>query len=216
LEFRCQALLFDLDGVLVDSRSVIERILRRWAQRHQMDAEAILSVAHGRRTIDTVRELAPHLDVDAEVAGLEAAEIADVDGLVAVPGARVLLVALRNESWTVVTSCGPVLARRRLTAVDLPVPRLLVTGDDVAHGKPAPDCYRLGAERLGQAPAACLAFEDAPAGIAAARGAGARVVALTTTHPAHQLAEADAVVPDFTSVTVRAIGTGFAVTIGAA
>ena len=214
MELPCQALLFDLDGVLVDSRSVVERTWRRWAHRHQLDPEAILRVAHGRRTHDTLRDVVPHLDVDAEAAWLEAAEIADVEGLVAVPGAQPLLSALQVGRWTVVTSCGPVLARRRLGAVGLPVPPLLVTGDDVAQGKPAPDGYRLGAERLGQAPASCLAFEDAPAGVAAARGAGVRVVALTTTYPAQQLAEADALVPDLRAVTVRATPAGLVVRIG--
>jgi sugar-phosphatase len=213
VEIDCQALLFDLDGVLVDSRSVVERTWRRWADRHHMDAGAVLAVAHGRRTRDTVQDVAPHLDVDAEVAWLEGAEVADLDGLVAVPGAMALLLGLRMGSWAVVTSGGLTLARRRLEAVGLPIPPVLVTSDDVTSGKPAPDGYRLAARRLGYDPASCLAFEDTPPGIAAAGGAGARVVALSTTHPAFRLAEADAVTPDFTAISVRATTAGLVVWI---
>lgn len=216
MEIRSKALLFDLDGVLVDSRAVVERTWRRWAQRHQMDVEPLLRVAHGRRTRDTLRAVAPHLDLDLEVAWLDAAELADLEGLVPVAGAGRLLAVLGASSWAVVTSCGRALARRRLEAVGLPVPPVLVTSEDVTRGKPAPDGYRLAAERLGSEPASCIAFEDAPPGVAAAREAGARVVALTTTHPPAQLENADVVIPDFGGVIVRSGTPWLAVMIGAA
>lgn len=215
VEFRCNALLFDLDGVLVDSRAVVERTWRRWGERHQTDIEPFLRVAHGRRTRDTLQALAPHLDVDAEAAWLDATELADLDGLVAVPGAARILSALPSGSWAVVTSCGRALALRRLEAVHLPAPALLITSEDVQQGKPAPDGYRLAAERLGHDPASCLVFEDAPPGVAAARAAGARVVALTTTHPAEALGNAGAVIPDFRRVSLRAGAAGLVVTIAA-
>lgn len=179
-----------------------------------MEPERVLRVAHGRRTLDTLRAVAPHVDVDAEVAWLEAAELADLDGLVAIPAAKPLLLGLPAGSWAVVTSGGRTLARRRLEAVDLPVPPVLITSEDVTRGKPAPDGYRLAAQRLGHDPASCLAFEDAPPGVAAARAAGARVVALTTTHLAHQLGEAELVIPDFRGVAVTPTTTGLAVTCG--
>src|SRR5207237_1895056 len=141
-------------------------------------------IAHGRRTRDTVRAIAPHLETDREVAWLDAAELADVDGLSAVPGSGQLLAALPASSWAVVTSCGRALAELRLTAVGLPIPTILVTSEDVSQGKPAPDGYRLGPRRLGLDPAACGAVAGAPAGIAAARGAGTRLLALTTIIPA--------------------------------
>ncbi len=200
--------------MLVDSREVVERTCRRWALRHHLDPEKVLRIAHGRRTRDTVTAAAPHLDVDREVAWLDAAELADVDGLREVPGVRQFLATLPAGSWAVVTSCGPALARLRLTSVGLPVPEIVVTSADVTHGKPAPDGYQLGAERLGQDAAACVVFEDAPPGIAAGRAAGARVIALSTTHPDADFSGAAAVIPDFTGLRVRRDHDGYVVTIG--
>jgi len=214
VQLHCSAFLFDLDGVLVDSREVVERTCRRWALRHQLDPEKVLRIAHGRRTRDTVTAVAPHLDIAREVAWLDAAELADVEGLREVPGVRQFLATLPAGSWAVVTSCGPALARLRLTSVGLPVPEILVTSDDVSYGKPAPDGYQLGAKRLGQDAAACVVFEDAPPGIAAGRAAGARVIALSTTHPDADFSGAAAVIPDFTTARVRANQDAFVVTIG--
>src|SRR2546423_3876572 len=180
VQVRCSGFLFDLDGVLVDSRAVVERTCRRWALRHQLDPEQVLRIAHGRRTRDTVKAAAPHLETDREVAWLDAAELADVAGLSVVPGSREFLAALPARSWAVVTSCGRALAELRLTSVGLPIPTMLVTSEDVSQGKPAPDGYRLGPSRLGLDPTACIVFEDAPAGIAPAPGAGGPGIALTT------------------------------------
>jgi len=212
VQVRCSGFLFDLDGVLVDSRAVVERTCRRWARRHHLDPEQVLRIAHGRRTRDTVQAAAPHLETDREVAWLDAAELADVAGLSAVPGSREFLAALPASSWAVVTSCGRALAELRLSSVGLPIPRILVTSEDVSQGKPAPDGYRLGAKRLGLDPTACIVFEDAPAGIAAARGAGARVIALTTMLAARDLEGADATIPDFTAIHVRREHAAFVVT----
>ena len=212
LSLRCQALLFDLDGVLVDSQMVVERTWRRWAERHQLDAEAILRAAHGRRTSDTLREVMPHLaphTLDSEVAWLDATELGDVDGLRVVPGADRLLAGLPPTRWAIVTSCGRALARRRLTAVGLPLPDVLVVSEDVKQGKPAPDGYRLAATRLGYDPADCIVFEDAPAGVAAGRAAGARVIGLVTTYLASDLGDTETTITDFTSLHVRADHDGF-------
>jgi len=212
MELRCSAFLFDLDGVLVDSRAVVERVCRLWAQRHGLDPEQVLRIAHGRRSRDTVRTAAPHLDADREAAWIDAVELADVAGLSAVAGAGAFLAALPEARWAVVTSCGRPLAERRLTAVGLPIPRIVVTSEEVAQGKPAPDGYQLGARRLGQHPASCVVFEDAPAGITAARAAGARVIGLTTMLAAGDLTGADATIPDFTAIRVRQDRDGFVVT----
>src|SRR5438477_11052434 len=209
---RCSGFLFDLDGVLVDSRAVIERTCRRWALRHQLDPEQVLRIAHGRRTRDTVQAAAPHLETDREVAWLDAAELADVAGLSAVPGSREFLAALPASSWAVVTSCGRALAALRLSSVGLPIPRILVTSEDVSQGKPAPDGYRLGAKRLGLDPTACIVFEDAPAGIAAARGAGARVIAVTTMLAGRALEGAGGAIPGFTAIGVYQDRDAFVVT----
>ena len=213
MQIRCSGFLFDLDGVLVDSRAVVERTCRRWALRHQLDPETVLRIAHGRRSRDTVKAAAPHLDADREAAWIDAAELADVAGLTAVPGAGEVLASLPAGSWAVVTSCGRALAELRLTAVGLPIPQIVVTSADVAQGKPAPDGYQLGAKRLGQDPATCVVFEDAPAGVAAARAASARVIALTTMLAAADLAGADATIPDFTAIRVRPEHDAFVITI---
>lgn len=211
MEIQCSALLFDLDGVLVDSRAVVERVCRLWAARLGIDADALLRVAHGRRTRDTVRIVAPHADPESEAAWIDNEELLDTEGLIEVPGVGRFVRSLPAGSWAVVTSCGPDLARLRLTSVGLPIPDVLISSDDVSNGKPAPDGYRLGARRLGVDPAACVVFEDAPPGIAAGLAAGARVIALRTTHPDADFAGATAVISDFTKVRLHRNRTGFTV-----
>ena len=213
MELGVRALLFDLDGVLVDSRAPVERTWRRWAARHRLDADKLLAVAHGRRTRDTLQAVVPQLDPAREVAWLDAAELEDVEGVVAVKGAAAMLEGLGTGTWAIVTSCGRELARRRLARAALPTPEVVVTSEDVTQGKPAPDGYLLGARRLGVSPASCVVFEDAPPGLDAAHGAGCRVIALTTTHAAERLAAADAIVPDLAAVSVRRGVSGYAVVI---
>ena len=202
-----------MDGVLVDSRAVVERTWRRWALRHAIDADRLLRVAHGRRTRDTLRAVVPHLDVDREVGWLDAAELEDLEGVTPIPGACPLLSRLPSAAWAVVTSAGRTLAHRRMAAAGLPVPAVLVSSEDVAWGKPAPEGYRLAMERLGRGPTGCLAFEDAPAGVHAARAAGLRVIALTTTHGGDQLREADVAVRDLAALTVQVVEDGFVITV---
>jgi sugar-phosphatase len=213
MEIQCSAFLFDLDGVLVDSRAVVERVCRLWAVRLGVEPDALLRIAHGRRTRDTASIVAPHLDPVQEAAWIDNMELLDTEGLVEVPGVRRFLASLPAGAWAVVTSCAPDLARLRLSSVGLPIPDVVVTSDDVASGKPAPDGYRLGAQRLGVDPASCIVFEDAPPGITAGLAAGARVVALRTTHPNADFAGATAVVPDLTTVRLRRDQNGFVVTI---
>jgi sugar-phosphatase len=194
--FQTTGLLFDLDGTLVDSTQVVVRHWTRWAARHGISIDQVLAISHGVKASETMRRLAPHVDVEAEAAAHMLAETEDTDGLRMVPGADALLAAIPPDQWTIVTSCPPALARARLQAVGLPVPHNMVTGDLVSTGKPHPAIYLLGAERLNLSPNQCLAFEDAHAGIDAAHAAGMHVVAVCTTYPAHQL-QAEAVIPDF-------------------
>jgi len=184
------AVLFDCDGVLVDSAASVERAWRRWAAERGLDADAIVAVAHGRRTEDTMRELGLAGDLAAEVQRLEGYEIADAPSVSAYPAAAALLPELAPGSWAVVTSGTRALATSRLEAAGLPLPAVLVTADDVAAGKPDPEGYLEAARRLGLTPAECLVLEDAPAGVQAALAAGMRVVGLPTTHPAEELAAA--------------------------
>jgi sugar-phosphatase len=188
-ELACDALLFDLDGVLIDSSACIVRNWRVWAEPHGIDVAEIMKVAHGVRSVETIRQVAPHLDAEAEAARLTALEAADTNGVVAMPGAHALLSALPADAWTIVTSGGVDLAKARLRAVGLPIPATMVTADDVAQGKPAPEPYLLGAKRLGVTPDRCLVVEDAPAGIQAGRAAGIRVLGVGSTHTHAELLE---------------------------
>ena len=198
----CSALLFDLDGTLVDSSTCIERHWRRWAAKHDLDLVQIMQIHSGRRTIETMRQVAPHLDLPREAAEFGAAEAADTDGIVALAGAAELLATLPAQRWGIVTSCPRVLAINRLTCVGLPIPPVLVTSEDVHNGKPAPDPYLLGAEKLGVAPEACLAGEDAPAGIQSARTAKMTVLAVMTTHARSALTDAHLVVDGLPGVRI--------------
>ncbi|HTI05947.1 MAG TPA: HAD-IA family hydrolase [Gemmatimonadales bacterium] len=211
--FYCRALLFDLDGVLVDSRRVVERTWERWAERHQLDPWPIIRIAHGRRARDTLRDIHPHLAVDDEIAWLDDCELNDLEGLRAIPGAKELLASLPRDRWAIVTSCGRALAELRLGAVGIASPDVFVVTTDVPRGKPAPDGYLLGASRLGVPASECFVFEDAPPGIAAARAAGARVIGVATTHPAADLRDVAAIVPDLAGVRVRTQRDGLALSV---
>lgn len=170
--------LFDMDGTLVDSTATVERLWREVAERHGLDAATVLAVAHGVRAEDTMRRFLPAGEVAAAVARLEEREIAEVDAVVPIPGAREYLVRLRARSIpiAVVTSASPDLARARLTAAGIPPPDTLVSAADVAHGKPDPEGYLAAARRLAVSPAGSIVFEDADAGVRAGLAAGATVV----------------------------------------
>src|SRR4051812_30737991 len=180
--FECRAVVFDLDGVLVDSTAYVERQWRRWAIAKGFSPEPFLRVCHGRRAIETIQLAAPHLDAAAEVAAFVPDEDSAVEALQPIKGAAQLLQALPVGSWAVATSGTRAGAMERLRNAGLPVPAVLVCAEDVLHGKPSPDVYLLAAASLGVSPGECVVIEDAPAGIQAARAAGMRVVALTTTH----------------------------------
>ena len=200
--FACDAVLFDLDGVLVDSTEVVVRTWRIWAEKRGFDAERILEFAHGRKAAETIRMISPDLDPDFEVEELERAEADNLDGVLEVDGARELLASLPSDGWTVVTSGTRLLAKGRMAHLGLPMPERFVTADDVANGKPHPEAYLKGAEILNAPPEACVVIEDAPSGIRAARAAGMSVVALPTTYPAEDLREADALAPSLAKIGV--------------
>lgn len=193
--------LLDIDGTLVDSTAVVERVWRRIATEFGAELSAILANCHGRRDVDVVAEFfAPGVrdDVLRWIAGLESEAVA---GVVAVPGAAEFLTQLAPGQWAAVTSGSAGLMAARLTAAGLPVPPVLVAAEHVAQGKPHPEGYVRAAKALDVEPRGCVVVEDAPAGVAAGRSAGATVVAVTTTHPAEQLAQADAILPDLRRLT---------------
>jgi sugar-phosphatase len=184
------AVLSDLDGVLVDSMAATARAWAAWADRHGLDGVAIQAANHGKPAAEVVAAFVPPERLAEEAATLERLEIEDTEGVVALPGAAGVLAL---PVVAIATSCVAPLARARIAAAGLRAPAVLVTSDQVAHGKPAPDSYRLAAERLGVDPADCLVLEDAPAGVAAGRAAGMAVWAVTTTHEPGDLTAADRV-----------------------
>lgn len=210
LEISCKALLFDLDGVLVDSTPVVERVWRKWAVEHGFDPEEVVHKAHGRPSLATVRDFLPNADHEAENREVERREIEDLDGVIALPGARELLEALPSGQWTVVTSCTRPLAEVRIRAAGLRVPPRIVTSSDIQHGKPHPEPYLKGAAMLGFPASECVVVEDVPAGVRAGKSAGARVIAFPTTLPASQLmaAGADWVVPNCRAISLSPGSTG--------
>jgi sugar-phosphatase len=206
--FRCAALLFDLDGVLVDSTRSVERQWRIWAREKGIDEEKVIAVAHGVRAIEVIRTVAPHLDAEAEVRELESREADDRDGVATMPGAAELVRSIPDGRWGVVTSGTRHLASARLRLAGIPVPPVMVTAGDVANGKPHPEPYLKGAELLGVNPAECLVIEDAPAGIRSAHAGRMKVIALASTYPASALSEADAVVERLKQIQIALDGTG--------
>jgi sugar-phosphatase len=197
--FECRAIIFDLDGVLVDSTAYVEEQWRRWARAKGLEAEAFLRVCHGRRALETIRLAAPHLDAKAEVAAFQPDDAADGGSIRPIEGAARLLETLPLGTWAVATSGPRAAATERLQRAGMPLPSVLVCAEDVLHGKPSPDVYLLAAASLAVAPSDCIVIEDAPAGIEAARAAGMGVVALTTTHTAEGL-PADACTASLTGI----------------
>jgi mannitol-1-/sugar-/sorbitol-6-phosphatase len=176
------AFLFDMDGTILTSIVAAERVWARWARKHGLDVEAFLPTLHGVRTIETVKRQNLPVDPEAEARWITEQEMVDTDGITEIPGAARFLASLPDHGWAIVTSATRDLALRRIEIAGLPMPPVLVTSEDVVRGKPEPDCFLLGAERLGVAIEDCVIFEDAPAGIQAAEASGAQVVVITHTH----------------------------------
>jgi sugar-phosphatase len=194
IAIRCSALLFDLDGVLIDSTPAVARVWHRWAIERGLNPESVVRMAHGRPSRTTIRELLPgaDIDIDRENREVERREIEDLDGVVLLPGAQKLLRTLPPERWTIATSSTRALAEVRLRAAGLPVPKTIITASDVKIGKPDPEPYLKAAAKLGFAAADCIVVEDAPTGVRAGKAAGARVIAFLTTMTRRDLEEAGA------------------------
>jgi sugar-phosphatase len=199
----CSAILFDLDGVLIDSTPAVERVWTRWASEHGFDPKEVVRKAHGRPSISTIREYLRHADIERENSKVERGELEDLEDIAPLPGATELLSALPAERWTIATSCTRRLALARLGAAGLPAPEHLLTCTDVQNGKPHPEPYLRAAASLGFAAADCIVIEDAPAGIRSGKAAGARVIAVRTTAQKDTLesAGADWIVKDCSSIS---------------
>lgn len=197
------AFLFDMDGTLISSTAVAERVYTSWAEAKGVDVPHLLSIVHGVRTVDVVRRLGrPDLDPETEAALIGAAERKELDGVLPITGIRDFLASLPPDRWALVTSADHELMRIRMEATGLPLPSVIVTAEDVTEGKPDPQGYKLAASRLGVDIADCLVFEDAPAGIEAGERAGADVMVITATHTAPH-GTAHAAIADYRGVSVQ-------------
>lgn len=202
LDVTCFAVLFDMDGTLVDSTAVVDGVWAEFAERFGLDLGTVLAHAHGRLTVDTVQHFCPpESDPAAVTAELDGKELTRLDGVVEIPGAAALMIALADAPVAVITSASRELATRRMRAAGVAVPPVMVSADDVEVGKPDPQGYLRGAEALGIDIRDCVIFEDAEAGLRAAVASGAQVVVVGT----HSSATTDGMprVPDLTSVSAQ-------------
>ncbi len=199
-----EAMLFDLDGVLVDSAAAIDRHWREFAHWYGLDADRLLDRTHGRRAADTIINLAGQLPVNPieAIARYEDMEVSDQAGVGPLPGATEVLALLSICNWAVVTSGSMAVAQARLKTAGLPEPPVLICAQDVARGKPDPAPYEQGALQLGLRPDQALAVEDSPAGVESARAAGCTILALTTTHDLGRLRSANYACSDLSAVEV--------------
>ncbi|WP_258038764.1 HAD-IA family hydrolase [Streptomyces sp. SM12] len=207
-ELTAHALLLDMDGTLVNSDAVVERVWRRWAARQELEPEAVLAVVHGRQGYATMAELLPGRPVEVNLAEnrqLLVEETADMDGVVEIPGAAEFLASLGGVTHALVTSADLPLATARLAAAGLPLPEVRITAESVSASKPDPEGFLKGAAELGVPPEECLALEDSAAGIAAARAAGMRVLGIG---PRAVAERPDVAVADLTGVRVHALPGG--------
>ena len=199
----CQAILFDLDGTLVDSAFRVQRLWLEWGKRHGIDPQSIMGVMHGRRAGETIEIVAPHLSVQDELHILENEEISDMAGVKPYASARNLLTKLSPTQWAIVTSGTRRVASARLKYVGLPTPQIFITAEDVNAGKPAPDGYLLAANRLNVQPSDCVVVEDAPAGIQAGKAAGMKVIAIASSISAGALSQADVVIQQLADLRLQ-------------
>ena len=198
-------IVFDMDGVLIDSTPAVARVWHRWALEHGFDPEIVVDQAHGRPSRTTIRELLPNSDIDVEDREVERREMEDLGGVVLLPGAQRLLNSLPLDRWTIATSCTRPLAEVRLRAAGLPIPKRLITSSDVTNGKPHPEPYQKAAAVLGFSALDCIVIEDAPAGVRAGKAAGAKVIGFPTTMPRKDLehAGADWIVTNCADITAH-------------
>lgn len=194
-----------MDGTLVDSTRVVEDAWRRWAKRHSVPLQTVLAFSHGCPAVATMDHFLPGRDHTEELDEMARYEETQFEGILAVPGARQVVHALRNHPWAIVTSAWRTLAEARVLAAGLPLPKVIVPVDEIRNGKPDPEGFLCAASQLGVPPEECLVFEDTRPGIEAGIKAGMQVVAILTTVPADQLAHRP-LIRDFRDVTIRAQG----------
>jgi len=192
IEIRTKGMLFDMDGVLISSIASAERCWKLWAKHFGLPNWETFTIPHGVRALDIVKQSAPWLDPLEGLKWIEDMEIEDVHDIEVFPGSGALLNALPTGRWTIVTSAGGRLMEARVKAAKLPLPERWIAAEDVTVGKPDPEPYRKGAEILGLSPNECVVVEDAPSGVRAGKAAGARVLAVLSSHDRQAVTEAGA------------------------
>ena len=203
------AFLFDMDGTILTSIIAAERVWTLWAQKHGLDVAKFLPTIHGVQTVETIRrQKLPGVDPVAEAHWITSRELEDTHGIDPIPGAKAFLNSLPEDRWAIVTSASRPLALKRIQTAGLPMPKVLITAEDAPNGKPAPDCFLLGAQRLGFEAKNCAVFEDAPAGIKAGEAAGASVVVITATHTHEVDAPHPTTVPDYEALKAHRLPDG--------
>jgi len=211
------ALLFDMDGTLVNSNAVVERAWAYWARRHGLDLSELLHYSHGRPTLATMNyfgeRFAPGTDWTSEADEMQRMEQQDLSGIRAIPGAAEILAQLDPDRWAVVTSAPRQLAESRIEAAGLPLPRVLVPADEITNGKPHPEGYLKAAGLLGFSASECVVFEDTPPGVEAGLNAGMQVIGLLTTVSGDRLGTLY-LIRDYFDLRIREDGGRFAIEIG--
>jgi len=214
----CKGFLFDLDGTLVDSLPAVERAWVNWAKRRGVDPQDVLDFIHGKQAITSLRHFMPgesEAAIQQEFLQLEQVEAQDTEGVTALPGAAALL-ALLNQldiPWAIVTSGSIPVATARRNAGGLPQPEGFITAEQVKKGKPQPDAYLLGAERLGLAPQDCVVVEDAAAGILSGLAAGCQVIAVNAPADAPKLDQVDLLLSSLEQIAVSKTEQGAAINL---
>jgi len=208
VRLQCKGILFDMDGILISSLGSVERSWTKWAEMRGVDPALARSIAHGRRSVETIATLRPDLDAEKENLVIEGIEIEDTEGITVLPGVLELIGSLPRDRWTVVTSATEPLARVRLAAGGIPVPDRFIAAESVRQGKPDPAPYLAGAALLGFAPEECAVFEDAAAGAQAGRSAGCIVIATTFSHPIDTLQAAHYLISDMNQVRAETLANG--------
>jgi mannitol-1-/sugar-/sorbitol-6-phosphatase len=201
----CRALLFDFDGVLVDSSKLIYRLWSSWATKQNLDPEQVCRGVHGRRAYEIISSIAPHLPAKEEAQTLTLEEESNPSGTEQVPGAAELLAALPEDCWAIVTSSGRAATLSKLMHAGLTPPKTLVSADDVLIGKPDPEGYLKAAELLDKSPLDCIVIEDSPAGLEAANKAGMRSIGVLSTHESSELTNATFLVERISNILIKHI-----------
>lgn len=218
MPLECKGFLFDLDGTLVDSLPAVEHAWTNWANRRGVAPDEVLAFIHGKQAITSLRHFMPgesEETIQQEFLALEKIEASDTQGVCALPGAVQLLTQLDELGipWAIVTSGSVPVAHARHAAAGLPPPKVFITAEQVKHGKPEPDAYLLGAEKLGLPPQQCVVVEDAPAGLHAGLAAGCRVVAVNAPADTPKLDQVDIVLTTLEALQVQKQGEQITVTV---